>query len=196
MSDLVRLIAVPLEPLVRLGQPIGALLLQPLITVAMLLFLYAGWHVRDEGSVSAGLRVAFIDTRAFRTDHQHELEAATLQRELRKAADTDRQIDQLLAGLLVRSPMADRVRLGVVHNGITGLTGVALLRYDITNSIAAPGHTGGPMIPGLPRDRQPKPDARCDIPHLEHSRFTADWRAVTGADEGCHECRRADRGCA
>src|SRR5690349_21743336 len=98
---------------------------QPLITVAMLLFLYAGWHVRDEGSIAAGLRVAFIDTRAYRTDHQHELEAVTLQAELHKAADIDRQIDQLLTGLLARTPLASRVRLGVVHNGITGVTGVA-----------------------------------------------------------------------
>ena len=42
--------------------PLGAALVQPLITVGMLLFLYAGWHVRDEGSIGAGLRVAFIDT--------------------------------------------------------------------------------------------------------------------------------------
>jgi hypothetical protein len=125
-------------------------MVQPLITVAMLVFLYAGWHVRDEGGIMAGLRVAFVDTRAYRTDHQHEREAAMLQTELRYAADTDKLIDQSLAALLGYAPLAARVRLGVVHNGITGVTGVALLRYDITNAVASPGKTVGPLLLNQP----------------------------------------------
>jgi len=125
-------------------------LVQPLITVAMLLFLYAGWHVRDEGGILTGLRVAFVDTRAYRADHVHEQEALMLQAELRNAAETDKRIDQLLTGLLARAPMAARVRLGVVHNGITGVTGVALLRVDVTNAVAAPGQSPGLMSVNLP----------------------------------------------
>ncbi len=143
MLDIVRLTRLTLELLLNLGQPITALLVQPLVTVAMLLFLYAGWHVRDEGSIAAGLRVAFVDTRAFRAEHEHELEAATLQAELRQSAQTDKLIDQLLQALLLRAASAARVRLGVVHNGVTGVTGVALLRFDITNAVAAPGHSVG-----------------------------------------------------
>ena len=63
MLDILRLVRAVLELLVNLGQPLRALLLQPLMTVAILVFLYAGWHVRDECSVSAGLRVAFVDTK-------------------------------------------------------------------------------------------------------------------------------------
>lgn len=150
MVELVQRFRLPLRSLVVYGQPIAGRLIQPLITVALLLFLYAGWHVRDEGSISDGLRVAFIDTRAFRAHHQREQEVLTLQTELRHAADTDRQVDQILAGLLARSPLADRIRLAVVHNGITGVTGIALLRYDITNSVAAPGRNGGPMVVNQP----------------------------------------------
>ncbi len=77
MLEILRLARIVLEVLVNLGQPIPALLVQPLITVALLLFLYAGWHVRDEGTINAGLRVAFVDTRAYRAEHERELEAAT-----------------------------------------------------------------------------------------------------------------------
>lgn len=123
------------------------MLVQPFVTVIMLLFLYAGWHVRDEGNLSDGLEVAFIDTRAFRVKYQHDLEAAELQAELRHTAQTDKLIDELLTLLLARAPQAARVRLGVVHNGITGVTGVALLRFDITNAVAAPGHSvGAPLV--------------------------------------------------
>jgi hypothetical protein len=125
-------------------------LVQPLITVGLLLFVYAGWHVRDEGGIVAGLRVAFVDTRAYRADHEHEREATILQAELHYAADTDKLIDESLAGLLAYAPLAARVRLGVVHNGVTGVTGVALLRYDITNAVAAPGKLVGPLLLNQP----------------------------------------------
>jgi hypothetical protein len=138
------------QALRELGRPLVAVMLQPLITVGMLLSLYAGWHVRDEGGVIAGLRVAFVDTRAYRADHEHEREAAMLQTELHYAADTDKVIDESLASLLGYAPLAARVRLGVVHNGITGVTGVALLRYDITNAVASPGKSVGPLLLNQP----------------------------------------------
>jgi hypothetical protein len=148
--DIIRLIRGVLELLLSLGQPLRIMLIHPMVTVAMLLVLYAGWHVRDEGSVSAGLQVAFVDTRAFRAEHLRELETALLQTELRQAAQSDRLIDQLLRTLLAVAPTAGRVRLDVVHNGVTGVTGTALLRYDITNSVAAPGHSSGQMVTNQP----------------------------------------------
>jgi hypothetical protein len=51
-------------------------------------------------------------------------------------------IDQHLQTLLLRAD-ASRVRLAVIHNGVTGLTGTGLLRYDFTNSVAAPGRSPG-----------------------------------------------------
>lgn len=148
--EIVRLARVVLELLLSLGQPLRTLLLQPLITITMLLFLYAGWHVRDEGSISAGLRVAFIDTRAYRAEHLRELESAVMQIQLQQTAQTDHLINQLLETLLHHAPTASRVRLDVIHNGVTGVTGTALLRYDVTNSIAAAGHAPGPLVTNQP----------------------------------------------
>lgn len=150
MLEILRTVRVVLELLVNLGQPIRALLIQPLVTVAMLVFLYAGWHVRDEGSIGAGLRVAFVDTRAFRAEHLREMESTLLQAELRQTAETDKLINQLLTALLDRAPTAARVRLAVVHNGVTGLTGMALLRVDMTNAVASPGHSVGAMTLNQP----------------------------------------------
>jgi len=143
-------VAPPLETLRHLSRRMLAPLMQPLVTVGMLVFLYAGWHVRDEGGVSAGLRVAFVDTRAFRAEHENEREAALLQAELRRAAETDKQIDEALTRLLIYAPLAARVRLNVVHNGITGVTGVALLRVDVTNAVASAGHSVGPLVLNQP----------------------------------------------
>jgi hypothetical protein len=113
-------------------------------------FLYAGWHVRDEGSITAGLRVAFVDTTTYQAKRMLELEAAMLQAEMHRSAATDKLIDQLLTALMERAPLATRVRLGVIHNGVTGVTGVALLRFDITNGVARPGHAVGQLITNEP----------------------------------------------
>jgi len=146
MLDIVRLIRSVLEMLLSLSQPLRVMLVQPLVTVSMLLFLYAGWHVRDEGSVIAGLRVAFVDTRAYRAERLRDLESGVLQIQLHQAAQTDRLIDRLLQTLLEQAPNASRVRLDVFHNGVLGVTGTALLRYDVTNGVAARGHSVGNLV--------------------------------------------------
>jgi hypothetical protein len=148
--DIVRLVKAVLDLLINLGPTLRVLFVEPLITVAMLLFLYAGWHVRDEGSIAAGLRVAFVDTKAFRAEHLRELETALLQTQLHQASQTDHLINQLLGSLLEKAPSVARVRLDVVHNGVTGVTGTALLRYDVTNSVAARGHSPGPLLSNQP----------------------------------------------
>ena len=38
----------------------------------------------------------------------------------------------------------------MIHNGVTGVTGVGLLRYDVTNSVAGPGHAPGPLVQNRP----------------------------------------------
>jgi hypothetical protein len=150
MLEILRVVRAFLELLLNLGQPLRSLLVPPLVTVTILVFLYAGWHVRDEGSLSAGLRVAFVDTRAYRTEHLRDLETAMLQSELSRTPATTKLIDQLLALLMERSTNVARVRLGVVHNGVLGVTGVALLRFDITNGVASPGHAVGAVVTNEP----------------------------------------------
>ena len=150
LADFLSILKATFELASKLRQPVLKAILQPLATVLLLLVLYAGWHVQNEGDLRAGLRVAFLDTRASRAAREHDLEVAILRAELYQAAETDRLIDQLLTSVLQHAPQAARVRLAVVHNGVTGLTGIGLLRYDITNAVAAPGHTPGMAIQNQP----------------------------------------------
>ena len=150
MPDFLGLLKALLDFANGLRAPIRAALVQPAATVGLLLLLYAGWHVQNEGSVVAGLRVAFLDTRASRAARDRDVEAAILRAELYQAAETDRLIEQLLTALLQQAGHAARVRLGVIHNGVSGITGIGLLRYDVTNAVAAPGHTAGSTMENQP----------------------------------------------
>ena len=150
MSDILGTLKALLDFVNGLGRPARSVLLQPLATVLLLLALYAGWHVQDEGNVARGLRVAFLDTRSGRAARDRELEAAILRAELYQAAESDRLINQLLTALRQRTPHAARVRLGVIHNGVSGITGIGLLRYDVTNAVAAAGHSAGETMQNQP----------------------------------------------
>ena len=150
MLEALRLLNMVLSLLGSLRQPLLTIVVEPLITISILLCLYAGWHIRDEGSVSEGLRVAFVDTRANREAEQQELVSSLMQAELHRFATTGKLIDQLLTALLQQAPGAARVRLGVIHNGVTGLTGITMLRYDIINAIAPPGRAAGEFVVNQP----------------------------------------------
>ena len=148
--EILRLLNTLLAILGNWRQPILTLVLQPLITVAVLLCLYAGWHVRDEGSLAKGLRVAFVDTRANREAEEQRIVAALLQAELQQYARAGKLIDQSLTKLLLQSAGASRIRLGVIHNGVSGLTGVNLLRYDVINAVALAGRAPGELVVNEP----------------------------------------------
>jgi len=168
MSDFLGTFKALLDFINSLGRPARSALLQPIATVLLLLALYAGWHIQDEGNVLRGLQVAFLDTRASRSQRDRDLEAAILRAELYQAAQSDRLIDQLLTALLHSAPHAARVRLGVIHNGVSGITGIGLLRYDVTNAVAAPGHIAGDSLQNQPlsewSDLLPRLlTARCDL---------------------------------
>src|SRR5579872_2770769 len=150
MLEILRLVRIVLEMLTIQARSLRVLLTPPLVTVGMLLVLYAGWHIRDEGSISAGLQVAFIDTTAFRVERARDVEALILQTEMHRAVESDALIDQLLTALLLRIPSAARARLAVIHNGVTGVTGMTLLRFDITNAVAAAGRAVGVMVSNEP----------------------------------------------
>jgi hypothetical protein len=161
MPDLVGLLKALLEFANGLRVPIRVALVQPMITVGLLLLLYTGWHVQNEGNLLAGLRVAFLDTQASRATRNRDVEAAILRAELYQAAETDKLIEQLMTALLQHAGSAARVRLGVIHNGVSGVTGIGLLRYDITNAVAATGHTAG-----VPTQNQPLSEWSAILPML------------------------------
>jgi hypothetical protein len=144
--EALRLLNMLLSMLGNLREPLLNMVIQPLLTVAILLCLYVGWHIRDEGNLAKGLRVAFVDTRANREAEQQQLVAALMQAELHQYATSGKLIDELLGVALLHSMGAARIRLGVVHNGITGLTGTSMLRYDVTNAVAAAGRAAGGTV--------------------------------------------------
>jgi hypothetical protein len=150
MLEALRLFNLLLSMLGGLREPLANLVLEPLLTVGLLLGLYAGWHVRDEGDFVAGLRVAFVDTRADREVEQQALIGALMQAELRQYATSSRMIDQMLATVISHAAGVARVRLAVIHNGVTGLTGISMLRYDVINAIAPPGRAAGELIANQP----------------------------------------------
>jgi hypothetical protein len=124
-------------------------LMQPLMTAICLTGAYAALHVTQEGSFSNGLRSAFFDNDASRAErHRSDLQAL-LQAELHQFAEANKLIDQHLETLLMRGN-ASRVQLDVIHNGVTGLTGTGLLRYDVTNSVGAPGRSTGSSVQNQP----------------------------------------------
>jgi len=148
--EALRLLNMLLSMLGNLREPLVNVVIQPVLTVAMLCSLYLGWHIRDEGSLAKGLRVAFVDTRANREAEQQQLVAALMQAELHQYATSGKLIDELLGVALLHSMGAARIRLGVVHNGITGVTGTSMLRYDVTNAVAAPGRAAGGTVVNEP----------------------------------------------
>lgn len=138
------------EATLHLRRSFGRFLAQPLMTACLLTILYAGYHCIHESSVGQGLRVAFFESNAARQSRLREREDAILQAELRDLAKSNKVIDQLLGGLLEHAPTVARVRLDVIHNGVTGVTGIGLLRYDTTNSVAGAGHAPGPLVQNRP----------------------------------------------
>lgn len=124
-------------------------LVQPLMTAILLTASYAIVHISQEGNLTDGLRSAFLDNDATRAERHRQEVQATLQAELHQFAAANKLIDQHLETILDRAG-ASRVLLNVIHNGITGLTGTGLLRYDVTNSVAAPGRSTGVAVQNQP----------------------------------------------
>jgi hypothetical protein len=128
---------------VELGQTSARKIIPPLLMAACVTCAYALFQVNQEGSFLGGLKAAFLDNNTDRAErHRIELQAL-MQAELRQFAAANKLIDQLLETMLERAPGASRVRLAVIHNGVTGLTGTGLLRYDITNTATAAGRLPG-----------------------------------------------------
>lgn len=124
---------------------------QPVLTVVFLLGgIVLVSNFAREGSAFEELRIAFfgntLDVLAKRT----AAELAITQAQIGQDANANRVIDQLLTSALARAPTGARLRLAVIHNGIAGVTGMSMLRADITNAIARPGRATGDLSINLP----------------------------------------------
>ncbi len=150
MLDFIMFFNAVFETFSRLRRPFARSLIQPLLTASMLTALYAGYHVVHESSLTDGLKVAFFESNADRASRLREREDAILQAELHHMAESNQVIDRVLQSLTGREPTIARARLDVIHNGVTGVTGMGLLRYDVTNSVAGMGHAPGSLVQNLP----------------------------------------------
>ena len=130
--------------------PLGRLLIQPVVTVVILLAIYVGSIVLRAPSLTEGLYAVFIDTDTDRLARAQALETAVIQTELHHLAESNQMVDRLLEGLTAHSSSIARARLDVIHNGVKGVTGMGLLRYDVTNAVPGAGHTGGPLAINQP----------------------------------------------
>ena len=72
------------------------------------------------------------------------------QNEPRTSVAASRLIEQLMKTILRQSPGVTRVRLAVVHGGITGYSPTETPRYDVTNSVAARSRAIGPLARNQP----------------------------------------------
>jgi hypothetical protein len=150
MLDIIALFRALLELIFDLGRVSGRKLLQPMLTAICLTGAYTAVHVGQEGSLGAGFRTASLDGESARLEH-HRIEAlATLQEELRQFVAANKLINQILESIMLRAPGAPRASLSVIHNGVTGMTGVGLLRYDDANSVAAAGRLAATVVSNQP----------------------------------------------
>ena len=120
------------------------------MTVALLIIVYAGYHIVRERSIDAGLHTAPFATNEDIAARNRLLKAAMLQAELRQEAASEALTNQLVQVALTTARGAARIWLGVIHNGVTGLTGISLLKFDITNAISAPGRSPGELVQDEP----------------------------------------------
>jgi hypothetical protein len=118
------------------ASPIIALLRGPLFTVILLITLLMAIMAIREGGLQPAIQVLLTDSHT----------SDTMQRELHSVARRDAVIDGLLKAVLAKTPSAARVRLAIIHNGEMGLTGVGLLRFDITHAIARQGFSVGAFV--------------------------------------------------
>lgn len=124
---------------------------QPLLTVGLLLGgISVISHYAHEGSALETLSVVLfgnpLDVLAKRT----AIELAITQARIGQDANDNRVKDQLLTKALTLAPTSARIRLAVIHNGVAGVTGMSMLRADITNAIARPGRATGDLSVNLP----------------------------------------------
>ena len=137
MLDIIALFRALLEIILDLGRLSGRKLFQPMLTAICLTGAYTAIHVGQEGGFGAGFRSAFLDNDSARLERHRIEEQATLQEELRQFVAANKLINQILESIMLRAPDASRASLSVIHNGVTGMTGVGLLRYDDTNGVAS-----------------------------------------------------------
>lgn len=142
--------------------------LQALVTCIMAMVIYFGWWAIQDNSVSQGFYDAFVQSKRGTAEQIREAQVALIQARLKQTAQSDILISQHMQALLAEIPGAFRIRLAIIHDGVTGVTGIDLMRFDITNAVVTPGHTTGPMLQNEPLNEWSKflpslIDGKCEL---------------------------------
>jgi hypothetical protein len=145
MSDFLAIFTALLGAFIGFGRTSARRLVQPMLMAAVMIGVYAGINIVQEGNTLSGLKAAFLDSRADRLMHSRLSEKTMMQMELQQFSASTNLIDELLQTMLQRA-RGSRARLAVIHDGVTGLTGMGLLRFDVTNTVTAKGREVGPTI--------------------------------------------------
>jgi hypothetical protein len=69
---------------------------------------------------------------------------------LRAGIYSDSVVSILLNRVLATAADSSRVRLALIHDGVTTITGVDMLRFDVTAAVAAPGRSPGELLENRP----------------------------------------------
>ena len=117
--------------------------------VAVVIF-WAGLNIVRERDLIRGLEVAFVDSRHQTIVREADTHSAVLQDELRRVSESNELIHKIMDAMMRSAPGADRARFSVFHNGISGLTGIGLLRYDVIVAVAGPGRSEGDLEQNRP----------------------------------------------
>lgn len=117
--------------------------------IAVLIF-WAGLNIVRERDLVRGLEVAFVDSHHQTMVREADTHSAVLQDELRRVSESNELIHKIMDAMMKSAPGADRARFAVFHNGISGLTGIGLLRYDIIVSVAGSGRNEGDLEQNRP----------------------------------------------
>lgn len=135
----------------EMGQNVKMAVLNAAMTMFMFCIMFAMWNIyMVGGNVALGLSNAISNPLATISTRSDQAKSTMMQVELKEVARSEALISKILHIILDQVPTASRVRLALIHNGISGLTGISMLRFDIINEDAAPGHA-----PGILEQNQP-----------------------------------------
>ena len=121
--------------------------------VYLVMFLLAWFTynlVREHFDFTDALDVAFFASNESLDAKALLARARRMQDELQVVAAADRRINQVLQSILARAPLSSRARLAIIHNGVTGITGISMLYWDISHAQASPGRSVGELVQNQP----------------------------------------------
>ena len=120
------------------------------VTFLAMMVCWAGLNIVRERDLTAGLRAAFTDSSYTTSSREIDTRSAVMQEELKKIAQSNATVRRIMEAELTNTPEAARVRLGIIHNGVYGVTGIGLLRFDLTQAVSKSGRSDGDMAQNAP----------------------------------------------